>query len=100
MSLASGKKEITAKELKIAKEYIKGHLALSLEDTGNVSYFFGESQLMLNKVETPEEIFAGIDKVTREDVVSRARELFVPERLNLAMIGPYKDQGVFEKIIG
>ena len=99
MSLASGKKEITAKELKKAKEYIKGHLALSLEDTGNVSYFFGESQLMLNKVETPEEIFAGIDKVTREDVVSRARELFVPERLNLAMIGPYKDKGVFERII-
>lgn len=97
--LASGKKEITARELKKAKEYIKGHLALSLEDTRDVTYFFGESELMLNKIETPENVFAGIDKVTIGDVVNQAKKLFVPERLNLAIIGPFKDKGVFERII-
>lgn len=99
-SLARGKKKISLKELNKAKEYIKGHLALSLEDTKDVNGFYGESELMLGKIETPDEVFAGIDKVTIDDVVNRAKELFVPERLNLAIIGPYKDQAAFEKILG
>ena len=99
LKIAGGKHGITNKELKIAKEYIKGHLALSLEDTKDVNGFYGENELMLGKIETPDEVFAGIDKVTIEDVVGRAKELFVPKRLNLAIIGPYRDQAVFEKII-
>jgi predicted Zn-dependent peptidase len=98
--LASEKKGISPEELKKAKEYIKGHLALSLEDTKEINNLFGESELMLGKIETPEVIFEGIDKVGREDVVSLAKRLFVPERLNLAIIGPFKDRSQFEKIIG
>jgi predicted Zn-dependent peptidase len=97
--LAGAKHGITQKELDKAKEYIKGHLALSLEDTKDVNAFYGENELMLGSIETPDEIFAGIDKVTIKDVVARAKELFVPERLNLAIIGPYQNQKAFEKII-
>lgn len=97
--IAGKKHGITPKELKKAKEYIKGHLALSLEDTRDVNGFYGENELMLGKVETPDEVFAGIDKVSIEDVVARAKELFVPQRLNLAIIGPYKGESAFEKII-
>jgi len=98
--IAGGKHGITVKELKKAKEYIKGHLALSLEDTRDVNSFYGENELMLGKIETPDEVFAGIDKVTIADMVRRAKELFVPERVNLAIIGPFREQAVFEKIIG
>ena len=98
--LADGKKKVTEKELKIAKEYIKGHLALSLEDTRDVNSFFGEEELMLGRVETPEQVFAGIDRVSIEDIQMRAKELFVPKRLNLAIIGPFKDQAAFERIVG
>ncbi len=98
-NLAAGKSKISAKELAKAKEYIKGHLALSLENTGMVSIFFGIKELLLNKVETPEGVFKGIDKVTVNDVIRVAKEFFVPERLNLAIIGPYKSQTRFEKLI-
>lgn len=98
-ALAGGKKRISSKELNKAKEYIKGHLALSLEDTKEINNLLGESELMLGRIETPEEIFEGIDKVTVDDVVSLAKRRFVPEMLNLAIIGPFKDPFEFEKII-
>lgn len=97
--LASGENVITEKELKKAKEYVKGHLALSLEDTGRVGSFFGLRELLLGKTETPEDVFRGIDKVTIDDVLRVAKEYFVPERLNLTIIGPYKDQKRFEKLV-
>lgn len=98
-NLVAGKSKISAKELAKAKGYIKGHLALSLEDTKAVNTFFGIKELLLNKIETPEDVFKGIDKVTVNDVIRVAKEFFVPERLNLAIIGPYKSQDRFEKLI-
>lgn len=97
--LAFNKNIISENELKKAKEYIKGHLALSLENTGAVGSFFGIGELLLGKIETPEDVFKGIDKVTIDDVLRVAKKFFVPERLNLAIIGPYKDQERFEKLI-
>jgi predicted Zn-dependent peptidase len=97
--LASGKKKISADELKKAKEYLKGHLAISLEDSKNISSFFGLKELLLDKIETPEDIFKGVDNVSKNDILRVAKKLFVPERLNLAVIGPYKDKRRFEKIV-
>jgi len=97
--LASGKFPISEKELKKGKEFIKGHIALGLEDTKAVNDLFGENELFLNKVETPEQIFAGIDKVKTADVIAFAKKLFRPEKLNLAIIGPYNSPAKFEKLI-
>ena len=97
--LASGETPISARELKKAKEFIKGHLALSLEDTKDVNYFFADQELYLTKIETPEDIFRGIDKVTIEEVIAEAKKAFRPEKLNLALIGPYEDPERFEKLI-
>lgn len=91
--------QISNAELRKAKEYLKGHLALALEDTKEVNDFVGLNELFLGKIETPEEIFGKVDKVTREDVVAAAKKLFRPERLNLAIIGPYKDAQKFRKLI-
>ena len=51
--LASGKYPITAKELAKAKGFLKGNLALALEDTHDVSGFFGDQELFLGKCLTP-----------------------------------------------
>ncbi len=91
--------ETAKKELEKAKEYIKGHIALALEDTKNVNELVGINYLFLGKVETPEEIFRKIDKVTAEEVVSEAKKLFVPRKLNLAIIGPYKNAARFERLL-
>jgi len=97
--LASGAYKFSKTELVKAKEYIKGHLALSLEDTKNINSFFGVKELILGKTEAVEQVFAGIDKVSESDLVRLAKKLFVPEHLNLAIIGPYKSQARFEKLL-
>jgi predicted Zn-dependent peptidase len=90
---------VSKEELEKAKGYLKGHLALSLEDTNNINSFVGERELFLNKIETPEQVYENIDKVSLEDVYSLASKMFKPERLNLAIIGPYEDEERFERLL-
>ena len=97
--ITNNKQQITKEELVKSKEFLKGHLALALEDTSDVSSFFGDQELFSEKVLTPEEVFKKIDKVTMDEVNAEARRLFVPERLNLAIIGPYENDEEFKKIV-
>jgi len=97
--LANKKYLIKSSELKKAKEFIKGHSALSLEDTRGVSGLVGYDQLMLGKIRTPKEIFAAIDEVTANDVYASAKKVFINDKLNLAVIGTHKSQSRFEKLL-
>lgn len=97
--LANEGLSITQKELKKAKEYIKGHFALSLEDTSAIADFYGYEKLFLGRVRSVEEVFKGIDKVKVEDVYASAKKIFKKEAVNLALIGPYKEQARFEKLL-
>lgn len=97
--LINGKYPIKKEELSKAKEFIKGHVALSLEDTNAVAGFFGEQELFHKEVLTPEEFFKKIDAVTITGVMIEAKKLFVPSKLNLAIIGPFKDNSKFVKLL-
>ena len=97
--IMNAKTQRTNQELTKAKEFLKGHLALALEDTSDVSGFFGDQELFSDKVLTPEEVFKMVDKVTMDEVNAEAKRLFVPERLNLAIIGPYENDEKFKKIV-
>jgi predicted Zn-dependent peptidase len=97
--LASKKYPVTEKELAKAKGFLKGTLALTLEDTRAVNEFFGSQELFLSKVLTPEEIYKKVDKVTLDDIYFEAKKLFTPERLSLAVIGPYSDSKKFTKLL-
>lgn len=97
--LASGKYKVSQAELDKAKGYIKGGLALALEDTKDVSGFFGEPQLFGSEVLTPNEIFEKIDKVTLKDINFEAKKLFVSKNLNLAIIGPFDKGDKFTKLL-
>lgn len=97
--LASSKYPVAKGELAKAKGFLKGNLALALEDTHDVSGFFGEQHLFLKKVLTPEEICKKVDAVTIDDVIFEAKKLFVPSRLNLAIIGPFKNKDKFVQLL-
>jgi len=75
------------KELRKAKEYIKGKIVLGLEDSEEMAHLLGKYELLYGKVKTPEEVLAGIEAVTAEDVLRVARELLAEERLRVAAIG-------------
>jgi predicted Zn-dependent peptidase len=97
--IVTGKFPIAVTELLKAKEFIKGTTALALEDTVSICNFFGQRALFMKEIETPKEIFAKIDAVTMEEVYEAAKDLFTPSKLNVAIIGPYKDEERFAKII-
>jgi predicted Zn-dependent peptidase len=96
--LADGTLPISAKELNKAKEYLKGHLALALEATSDVTAFYADQILFREGVESPEEVFRKIDKVMVHEVMAEAKRLFVPSRLNLAIIGNYNNPTRFERL--
>jgi predicted Zn-dependent peptidase len=79
LGLATGEAPVTEGELKKAKEYIKGHLALSLEDTSEVESYFAHDILLLNKFETPEEEMAKYDSVTLEEANRCLRGVSMPQ---------------------
>jgi len=90
---------VSEKELKKAKDNVKGKLALSLETSDAFASFYAGQELMEKKILTPEEIFAKIDKISASDILKVARDIFQPQKLNLALIGPFKDKEVFEKLL-
>lgn len=92
-------KKIGAEEIKRAKDYLKGQAIISLESSNSVASFFAGQELNTGKILTPEEKFAKIDAVTAEDLQRVARDIFVNNKLNLALIGPFKDKKKFEKIL-
>lgn len=92
-------KRIPISELKKAKDYLKGKTTLLLESSDVQASFFAGQELLEKKILTPKEIFAKIDKVTQDDILKVAQEIFRPEKLNLALIGPFKDKKTFEKLL-
>jgi predicted Zn-dependent peptidase len=92
-------KKVSSSELKKAKEYIKGTTLISIESSDEQASFVAFQELLTNEILTLEEKFAKIDKVTVNDIQRVARDIFQPEKLNLALIGPFKDKARFEKIL-
>lgn len=99
MLLASGKRKVEKKELNRSKELLKGHLILSLEDSKNVAGHFGTDELIEGKVHSPDEIIKKIDGVKSEDIHRVAKDIFKPDLFNLAVVGPFKDEEKFKKLL-
>jgi len=91
---------ISEAEVKKARDYIKGKMVLKLEDSEEYAQMIGKYQLLFGVSKDLEEIYAALDLVTVEQVMDAARELFKPEELRLAVIGPYSEVSRFEKLIG
>ncbi len=92
-------KKISNSELKKIKENLKGKLVLTLESSDAKAVFYAGQELLEKKILTPKEIFAKIDKITASDILKVAKDIFKSEKLNLALIGPFKDKEKFEKIL-
>jgi len=78
-------------ELNRAKEYTKGRLMLRMEDTFANASWVGQQEVLDHRILTLEQVLKEIDAVRGEDIQRLARELFRPERLVLAAVGPKAD---------
>jgi predicted Zn-dependent peptidase len=91
--------KVSLAELKKAKDNLKGRLALSLESSDAKAFFYAGQELLEKKIITMEEIFKNIDKVSSSNILKVAKSIFRSERLNLALIGPFKDKDKFQKLL-
>ncbi len=90
---------VPAAELKKAKSYLKGKMVLNLEDSEEFAHLIAKYELLHGTAKDPSEIIKLIDAVKVEDIGRVAKDLFVEERMKLAVIGPYDDEERFLKLL-
>jgi predicted Zn-dependent peptidase len=86
-------------ELEKARNFAKGRLILSLEDPKGMILFGLRSEVLEQRLREPDEVLAGFDAVTLEDVQRVAQDIIHENRLNLALIGPFDDEERFESLL-
>jgi len=91
--------KVTEKELQNAKDYIKGKSVMGFEASDEVAMFFVEQEVEKEKIMTLKNIFEKIDKVTTQDILRVANDVFRDVKLNLAVVGPHKNEKELEKIL-
>ena len=87
----------TADELRRAKENLKGRVLLALESTGARMNRLGAEVLAGAPLMELDEVQERIEAVTLDDLGALAYELWAPERLTAAGIGPDADR--FERAL-
>jgi predicted Zn-dependent peptidase len=88
----------TPEELERAKENLKGRVVLALESTGARMNRLGSELLAEMPLLSLDETVERIDAVSQEDLAGLVEELWAPERLSAAGIGP--DESRFEEALG
>jgi predicted Zn-dependent peptidase len=97
--IADGKADIKPEELKKAKELLKGHMILELEDSRSVASFYGQQELLEKEINNPIDVMAKIDAVTIDDIYRVGKTYIVNDTLNLAVIGNFDSSERFEKLL-
>ncbi len=90
---------VPEEEITKAKEFSKGRLLLGMEDSRSVAGWLGGQELISGQILTVDEAVAALEAVTAADIQRVAQELFRPEKLNLAVVGPFKKETAFSKLL-
>ncbi|GBR75393.1 putative Zn-dependent peptidases [Candidatus Termititenax persephonae] len=89
---------VTPTELQRAKEQVKGHLVLNLEDSASRMSWLLKSLYNYGKLSTVEEIMQKVDRVTGDDIQRLATEIFIKEDLQLTAIGNFTKSSFFQNL--
>jgi predicted Zn-dependent peptidase len=79
---------LAAEELRRGKDQLKGSLVLSLESSGARMSQLARHELYFGRFFSVEELLAGIEAVTAEEIQQIAKESFQVERIAAAVVGP------------
>lgn len=80
--------DVQERELRKVKEYLKGTLTLSLEESESLLLWYLEQVAFRREIYEPRRAFAAIDKVGAADLRRVASDIFSPANASLAVIGP------------
>ena len=92
-------KIVNEEELEKVKECLIGNMKLSLESSDDIANFHGGQELLKKEIKNIEDKAKEIRKVTASQIQDMAKDIFRDEKLNLALIGPFKDDVEFLKIL-
>ena len=76
-------KPLGVNQLHLAKQQLKGHIALAQENRVGLMLALGKSLLLFDKVDTNQEIFDKIDAITSENVLEIANEILIKENCSM-----------------
>jgi len=91
--------DISEAELAKAKEFMKGKIILSLEDSEEYAHMMGRQALLHDNVRSVDEILKKIDAVSSADIKRIAKQLLSEDKVRLAMIGPYENEDYFASLL-
>jgi predicted Zn-dependent peptidase len=89
---------VPAQELEKARAYAKGRFVLGLESPHATIMFGLRRELLEGQAVEPEEVLAGLDAVTAEDVRRVANDILAGG-FRLALIGPFDEPARFEPLL-
>jgi len=92
-------KDVSSEELEKAKESLISNFFMENEKSDELAFYFGEQEIMKQKIKTPEEVEKEIRKVTPTQIRKVAKEIFNNKSLNLAIIGDIKDEKTLLKLL-
>ena len=90
---------VSEAELNKSKAYLRGRLVLNLEDSEEFAHMLAKYELLYGEVKTIDQVLKMIDAVKVEDIKRVAEDLFVADKMKLAVIGPYGDKERFEQLL-
>jgi predicted Zn-dependent peptidase len=92
---------VPSDELEKARNVAKGRFVLQTESPHGLVMFGLRREVLEGQATEPEEILAGLDAVTAEDVQRVAQDVIGGHGLNLALIGPFEQdqQEHFEQLL-
>jgi predicted Zn-dependent peptidase len=85
-------------EITRAKGAVRGSLVLSQEDSGSRMSRIGKNEIVYGQVMDFDDILKAIDRVSAEDIREIASE-FLVKTPTLALVGPFKSESKFEKVL-
>ncbi|MCX7778877.1 MAG: insulinase family protein [Patescibacteria group bacterium] len=87
------------REVEQTKDYLIRKIKLNLEDSQTMAGWYGHQALYLRKIETPEEKFRKIKKVTKEQIKKLGQRIFNQNFISLALVGPLQEEKSFLEIL-
>lgn len=93
------KEAVPRSELQRSKDHLVGNLILNLETSDALGGYYGEQEILTRTLLPPKKLIDKILSVKASELRAVAGDIFRNSKLNLAVIGPYKKPGVFNKIL-
>ena len=90
---------VTKDELQKAKDFVRGHTRIDLEDSSTLTSFFGEQALFQKKILSPDDFLRKIDAVTVGQIQNVVKTIFLKSRLNTVLVGKLQEKNKIMKAL-